>query len=1260
MDCNFLRSRFCFAMFFAGLAMAVAKGAVWLSAGQLALTLPAFCEASGYSEGTLRPTMEGKVESALENRLRSAQPHASAPPASGMEEIERILRGIENGDISAMRDIAWLDDLEERAKLIEAKERLIRALAQNLGHEDWNVRDTAREAIVRLAQHEVFHDAIKAHVIPALAQNLGRRNPNVRAAAQRVIAKLALFREFHKAMLDPDANIIKELAQSLEHEDWRVRFTAQDAILSLAEHEVFHDAIKTHVIPALAQNLGHNRDKDVRATAQEAILSLAEHEAFHDAIKTHVIPALAPNLRRENADVRKIAQEAILSLAQHEVFHDAIKTHVIPALAQNLGHRDRNVRATAQEAIAKLAQFPAFHPAMLEANIIKKLAQNLGHANEWVRITAQEAIASLAQHEAFQEIIKIHIIIPALAQNLRRKNADVRKTAQETIASLAEHEAFQEAINTHLIPALARNLGHSDKGVRATAREAILSLAPFPAFHPAMLDNNVIQKLAENLEYEHSWVRATAQEAIAKLAQFPAFHQAIRQFVPQPQQLGFPEGLTWEKLGLFNQVWGPLLADPNSSLFKLSLGARAALRWKLLLFARRADSEEALRQQYQRWLQHLLIAEVLDEALGLPSVGAEIHTDPDDPRAQAIRPVVHNLASGVGDHAIQPVQVEGGGDIAVVDYRLLPAYPTTFPILLKQLMEVRQAKGLPGIDAHYTVGVDLGRHLATLAFLLFYGDPDHIYMLPIEAGEADVGFPGAYTYRGQSIDIRTGNLIDLTQSNLNIRPLKTIVSVEGEIVPEALFYHDLEAVAFLSKAATASPDSPLHSIFQDLLRKWEDWLRDLGGDDLLKKVRSAEDAAKGRSGQGLTPELDKASKALFEKLHTVTPKEFGRTLGRVADLSEKEQRTEEEEAELRQLRGSVRQWVEEGKARREELAQLIRETQNEVWESMTVTEGVGTALKEYRDALREDRALEELERLRTEALNTINHAILDRVKARGRWAPGEFPEQAQLRNLRDAILQGDRSTPQDLVSLLGQLVYDLTQRGGIGVAEEWQSLRQKLLNTITDALIDDRSNTQLAELFNKLRNATSPPASGMEEVESLFKRLFENLSDKDKEKLRDIGWTSLDVPLDGVVLKGVLIRHDPNLTGNLPIVIADNDLARIADERAKRVMGWIEAGDTMEEVVPRAREVGAKRGDLVVLESELGVGKEDVERLLKNYGFDGDEDARVVIGTQDTIAVLPLFAYNILVSRENLLTELRGAIRLQDEAGETYTLILMA
>jgi hypothetical protein len=107
-------------------------------------------------------------------------------------------------------------------------------------------------------------------------------------------------------------------------------------------------------------------------------------------------------------------------------------------------------------------------------------------------------------------------------------------------------------------------------------------------------------------------------------------------------------------------------------------------------------------------------------------------------------------------------------------------------------------------------------------------------------------------------------------------------------------------------------------------------------------------------------------------------------------------------------------------------------------------------------------------------------------------------------------------------------------------------------------------------------------------------------------------------------------------------------------------MGWIEAGDTMGEVVPRAREVGAKRGDLVVLESEMGVGKEDVERLLEKYGFDGDEDARVVIGTQDTIAVLPPFAYNILASGKNRLTVLNVAIRLQGEAGETYTLILMA
>ena len=65
---------------------------------------------------------------------------------------------------------------------------------------------------------------------------------------------------------------------------------------------------------------------------------------------------------------------------------------------------------------------------------------------------------------------------------------------------------------------------------------------------------------------------------------------------------------------------------------------------------------------------------------------------------------------------------------------------------------------------------------------------------------------------------------------------------------------------------------------------------------------------------------------------------------------------------------------------------------------------------------------------------------------------------------------------------------------------------------------------------------------------------------------------------------------------------------------------------------------------------------------LAENGIEGAEAARAVMGDRLQVQSLPVVAFQIFASQDGLppVIVLSVAVRLQDESGKTYTLVLMA
>ena len=182
-------------------------------------------------------------------------------------------------------------------------------------------------------------------------------------------------------------------------------------------------------------------------------------------------------------------------------------------------------------------------------------------------------------------------------------------------------------------------------------------------------------------------------------------------------------------------------------------------------------------------------------------------------------------------------------------------------------------------------------------------------------------------------------------------------------------------------------------------------------------------------------------------------------------------------------------------------------------------------------------------------------------------------------------------------------------------------------------------------------------------IQSVFDKLL------DREDVREALEAQRWIPLDAAQARGfgfqaaggfIVADSAPPESGGR-IVVADDQLR---NEAVSRMLSWVEAGESVPEVVRAAAEMGMAEGigNVIALEAEPGITRKMVEQLIADNGLAGRNAAQVVMGTPAQIEALPVLAFEILSKKDGLppVVVLSVAVRLQDKAGNAYTLLLMA
>ena len=246
--------------------------------------------------------------------------------------------------------------------------------------------------------------------------------------------------------------------------------------------------------------------------------------------------------------------------------------------------------------------------------------------------------------------------------------------------------------------------------------------------------------------------------------------------------------------------------------------------------------------------------------------------------------------------------------------------------------------------------------------------------------------------------------------------------------------------------------------------------------------------------------------------------------------------------------------------------------------------------------------------------------------------------------------------PLDSSDLLDQMRASIAARNAVG---NWPQQSDLIYPLEESALL------QLAEWA---KHSVGLSAAGAEEVQiqAVFNQLLKE--PEVRGPLLDKGWFPLSAKraqalgfkaAGGLITGGVIIADSAKLTDPSHAILAEDGLGNQAVEK---MLAWIRAGDGAPEVVRNARLFNAHKGDLIVLKAKPDLTVEQVQALLKDNGIEGPASARTLVGAVKEVENLPIFAFQLLAGEEGLpaVVVLNVAVRLQDEAGNSYTLILMA
>lgn len=144
--------------------------------------------------------------------------------------------------------------------------------------------------------------------------------------------------------------------------------------------------------------------------------------------------------------------------------------------------------------------------------------------------------------------------------------------------------------------------------------------------------------------------------------------------------------------------------------------------------------------------------------------------------------------------------------------------------------------------------------------------------------------------------------------------------------------------------------------------------------------------------------------------------------------------------------------------------------------------------------------------------------------------------------------------------------------------------------------------------------------------------------------------------IDGVNA-GYLIADSAAVTDASHVILSHNQLR---NPMAEKKFSWILGGESESQLLNHVKVMRLKKGDLFLTPTNRSL--EELEVLLQEKGLWGPDAVRTVIGNSVEVAQLKPYAFQLLASQENLpaVVYLDVVLRLRDEAGRTYTLLLMA
>ena len=460
----------------------------------------------------------------------------------------------------------------------------IEDLIENLGHEDFNVRQAAAEALGKIGPDA--RPAIPAlvmaladkdyHVRKAAAEALGKIGPDARQAIPTLVMALA-DKDYHvrKAAAEalgkigPDARpAIPHLVNALAGKYSSVREAAAEA-LEKVNPQWAQSPEARQAIPALANALA-NKDSSVRDAAATALEKIDPQWAQKPEAR-QAIPALVRALAVMHYAVRNALEKIDPQWAQSSEARQAI-----PALVMALDYENYHARQAAAEALGKIGPdarqaIPALVMALADKDyhvrndyhVRKAAAEALAKIDpQWAQSSeARQAIPALVkaladEHCATRDAAAGALgeigtkAIPALLKALTDNKHYVRKAAAETLRKIDSQWA-QSTAAWLSIPALIKALADKNYHVRDAAAEALgkIGTKAIPALFKALADKDyhvrdaaaetlakigteAIPTLLKALTDKDYHVRDAAAEALAKIDPPWAQSPEARQFIP--------------------------------------------------------------------------------------------------------------------------------------------------------------------------------------------------------------------------------------------------------------------------------------------------------------------------------------------------------------------------------------------------------------------------------------------------------------------------------------------------------------------------------------------------------------------------------------------------------------------------------------------------------------------------------------------------------------------------------------------------------